>query len=94
MHIDFYIPQLQLGIEVQGAQHYYTHPYTRNPNCNPHKLLAQTQKADQIKKVLCSLHGIAIVDVHCRHRRHKEPVQSIQNFIQDVIEKTYMKDLT
>jgi len=65
MEIDFYLPNIKLGIEYQGEQH------TRFIK-GWHKtkeLFEKVKERDKRKKELCSKKGIKLIEIH-----YKEPL--------------------
>ena len=59
MELDIWIPELNLGFEYQGEQHYIV----RRDWPNGEELLLQTKKRDQLKKEYCAELGITMIEI-------------------------------
>ena len=57
LRLDFYLPELKLGIEVQGSQHYEFIEFYHGDK----EGFDDSKKRDRRKIELCSMQGIAIV---------------------------------
>ena len=55
MTLDFYLPEYNIGIECQGIQHYEPIEYFGGE-----KKFKEQVKRDELKKKLCTEHGINI----------------------------------
>ena len=73
-HLDVYIPDLQIAIEYQGAQHY--EPVNR---FGGEEAFSQTQVRDKIKTKLCQEHNVKLLHV-CYDDENTE--KTIQDFIE------------
>ena len=59
MELDIWIPELKLGFEYQGEQHYIA----RKDWPNGDELLLETKKRDQLKKKYCAELGITMIEI-------------------------------
>lgn len=57
-HIDVFIPELSLGIEYMGEQHYFPVPYFGGEDA-----FRRQQKLDRKKRKLCQENGLELIDV-------------------------------
>ena len=58
-HLDIYIPELHLGIEYQGEQHFKPIDYFGGEAS-----FIETQKRDAAKKEKCRLANVALLEIH------------------------------
>lgn len=79
LKLDFYLPKYNIGIEVQGEQHYKAFD-----RFGGKQGLEDTQRRDKIKKELCEEHGIKIIYVN----KHGLTLNQLFDYVNDCKEKT------
>lgn len=60
LELDFYLPEMQIAVEVQGAQHYKYIPHFHKDFS---EFTSQVRR-DQAKKSLCDKEGIALLEIY------------------------------
>lgn len=81
MHLDFYIPSMNLAIECQGRFHFQ--PYSKDDDKSIKEFEKQCER-DKFKYELCKKHGIEII--YFTHLKYKEKyIGIIINKIEDII---------
>jgi hypothetical protein len=73
-HLDIYIPELSIGIEYQGEQHYSSIEYFGGENA-----LKSNKERDLRKKQLCIENGLTLYEVY--------PTDDFENLINGLFEK-------
>jgi hypothetical protein len=66
LELDFYIPELKIAVEVQGAQHYVFVPRFHK-NFDDFK---DQQKRDELKRIACERLGITLFDISTLDEAH------------------------
>jgi len=79
LELDFYLPDVKIGIEVQGRQHYEYVPFFHGTEEDFYK----QQQRDEIKRELCEQHGVHFYEVYT--------IADIDGFIEDA--KGHCRDM-
>jgi hypothetical protein len=58
LELDVYLPELKLGIEYQGQQHFHA-----IDAWGGEEALEKLQERDLIKKELCLIHGVKLIEI-------------------------------
>lgn len=77
--IDFFIEEINVGIEVQGGQHFYP-----IPRFGGEKGFEKRQMLDNLKKELCESNGVKILYVTSK----KDSIIKFKNDLQNIINET------
>ena len=77
--IDFFIEEINVGIEVQGGQHFYP-----IPRFGGEKGFKERQLLDKLKKKLCNSNGVSILYVTSK----KDSIINFKNELQNIINET------
>lgn len=80
LRIDFYLPELNKAIEVDGAQH--TKPIAFSKHSDPYKVLEENKIRDKIKNDYCKENNIPLLRIPYTHFIKTEKYkQDIDSFI-------------
>lgn len=72
LHLDFYIPQWHVAIEINGAQHYRPVNWTGDePQAEAEHRFAIQKQNDYKKQLLCNRHGVYLISVDVSHCENK-----------------------